>query len=513
MPAFMVRPCVVLTLSALVIPVALGAPEARPPESAALTNVTVVDVQTGQLLPERTVVIEGGRIQAVGATSEVALPTTGNILDGTGKFLIPGLWDMHTHLLWSLDTLEHSLVDMPRDLDSWELWKRYSGPVLDLLVANGVTGIREMWGNFEVARRVEQEGASGDRLVPRVVVAGHMIDGEPPYWPGEVVATTPRRGREVVDSLAAAGTDFIKVYSHLRPEVYHAILERAAERGLPVVGHIPVLVSAAAASEAGQRAVEHLFGIEKGCSSAEEELIDLERQILQARSGGSEGRRDSLSVIWYLRVLETQDDARCRRLLRRLARNRTWQIPTLTTLRGLAYQTAPAMTEDPRLRYVHPGWRESWIPLSDPPEGYQLRRRLYERKLEITRMAMEEGVPILAGSDTWNPYAFPGFGLHDELELLAEAGLSPLQALQSATIEAARFLAAQDSLGTVAEGKVADLVLLDSNPLEDIRNARHIAAVVHRGRVLQREELDEMLESVESAFSDPGRPGGAPPES
>jgi imidazolonepropionase-like amidohydrolase len=470
----------------------------------AIRGATVVDVTDGTLHADRTVLIDGNRIAAVGARADVAVPAHAEIVEAAGGYLIPGLWDMHTHLLWSTDASEHFWVKMPRDLDSWTLWERYYAPSLDLLIANGVTGIREMWGNLEIARRVQAEAAAGVRIAPRIRVAGHQVDGSPPVFPHTLVATTPGRGRALVDSLAAAGADFIKPYSHLAPEVYFAIVERARERGIPVAGHVPNRVPASAAAAAGQRSFEHLIGVVQACSSEEALLLDLSREQIEAKARGDREGMAELDRQWRERVVSTQDRDRCQILLETLARNQTWQVPTLVNNRAAAYQNDPDFINDPRLSYLSPAWRESWLPTSNPEDPwYQLRRQHYARKLEITGLAAQAGVGIMAGSDTPSPFVFPGFGLHDELALLVEAGLSPLEALRAATLNPARFLEATDSLGTVAPGKLADLVLLDANPLEDIRNTQRIHAVVLNGRYLDRRALDALLGSAARHAADP----------
>jgi imidazolonepropionase-like amidohydrolase len=481
-----------------VVPAARGS-ERSGPSALVFVHATIVDVRDGSLLPDRTVIVVGNRIRALGPTDALAVPPGAQVVDARGRYIIPGLWDMHTHLLWSTDASEHSWVEMPRDLDSWTLWERYYAPALDLVIANGVTGIREMWGNLEIARRVQAGAATGVRPAPRIIVAGHQVDGSPPVFPHTLVATTPGRGRALVDSLAAAGADFIKVYSHLAPEVYFAILERAGERGIPVAGHVPFRVPARAAAEAGQRSFEHLIGVVQGCSSEEARLLDLSREQIEAEARGDRDGMAELDRQWRERVVSTQDRDRCRMLLETLARNRTWQVPTLVNNRAAAYQNDPDFINDPRLSYLSPAWRESWLPTSDPEDPwYQLRRQHYARKLEIIGLAAQADVGIMAGSDTPSPFVFPGFGLHDELALLVEAGLSPLEALQAATLNPARYQEATDSLGAVEPGKLADLVLLDANPLEDIRHTQRIAGVVLNGRYLDRRALDALLASAEA---------------
>lgn len=479
-----------------------------------IQDVAIIDVEEGSVAEHRSVVIRDGRIAAIGAAEEVTAPADAEVVDGSGKYLIPGLWDMHTHLLWSTDATEHLFTDMPEAAETWTLWQEYYGPALDLLIANGVTGIRDMWGNLEVVRRVRREAAAGERLAPRISVAGGLVDGPPALWPGLVIVATPLEAREAVDSLFAAGAQFIKIRNRVQPEVFHTLVERAQELGLPVVGHVPWLVPAADASDAGQASIEHATGLAEGCSVVGEELIDLNRRILAAADADERATLDSLESRFFERTLSTQQPDQCRALLRRLAQNGTWLVPTLVLEMGFRGQTSDtAGTGEPLLRYIHSAWRAGWVPENSPygqktSEGYAYRQRMHERRTKITAMAAEEGLQIMAGSDTPNAFVFPGFALHEELELLVEAGLTPLQALQSATINPARFLTAADSLGTVEEGKMADLVILDGNPLEDIRHTRRIHAVVLDGHVLRRDVLDRLLEGVEQAFAHapPARP-------
>jgi imidazolonepropionase-like amidohydrolase len=485
----------------------LTATSAAAQERLAITPVTVVDVTEGALHEDQTVVVEGSRIAAVGPADEVIVPVGATIVNGAGGYLIPGLWDMHTHLLWSTDAAEHYFTDMPEEENSWTLWERYYGPALDLLVANGVTGIREMWGDLEVARHVRQEAVAAERLAPRMVVAGHVIDGPPRLWPGVIVVAAPEEARSAVDSIVAAGGAFIKVRNRVRPEVFQAIARRTQELDIPLAGHVPWLVRAAAAADAGQRSIEHLTGVVEGCSGFHDELLELNRQILEALAEREGAVADSLGARFFTRMLSTQDDTRCRALLGHLARTETWQTPSLVLRRGTDHYLKDGDAKgDSLLKYVHPDWRKSWSPENDPygqktEDIYRQRVWWHERRQEIVGMAAEEGVPMLAGTDTPNAFVVPGFSLHDEMELLVESGLLPLEALQAATINPARFLGAADSLGTVEAGKMADLVLLEANPLEDIRHTQRISAVVLDGQLLRRDELDELLESVEKAYA------------
>lgn len=285
----------------------------------------------------------------------------------------------------------------------------------------------------------------------------------------------------------------VKVYNHLRPEVYRAIIAAAAARQIPVAGHVPYLVTALEASESNQRSFEHLIGVDQACSTQEESLIAISRKQLDAMARSDTAAEAELERQWWDLLIATHDPARCRRVLERLARNRTWQTPTLVNIQKKCVDPATLRSDD-RLSYVPAYIREWWndavpAPGDVSPED-QARCRV---RMSLVSEMEGAGVPLLAGSDAANPFVIWGFSLHEELLLMVEAGLSPLQALQAATLNPARFMEATDSVGKVQSGLLADLVLLDGNPLDDIHNTRKIAAVVLNGRYLDRRELDRLL--------------------
>lgn len=463
-----------LALLLILIVAPAAAQEARTAQLA-LTGVNVVDVVEETVQPDVTLLIDGSRIAALG---DVPVPPNARVIDARGRYVIPGLWDMHVHMTWG----------------NWD--------ISELLVVHGITGARDMWGSLERADALHEAAAAGER-VPRVVMAGNLVDGAPYFWPDATIAATPERGRAVVDSLADAGAPFIKVYDALDPEVYDAIMARAAQRGLPVAGHVPWQIRAAHVSESGQRSIEHAQGVLPGCSSEEDSVLAGAEELFQLLAAGdrSAALQTWLGVIE--RTAETQNDARCRALAERLAANETWVVPTLVALRGNWYRSDSTFRSDPRLKYIPPRMRTSWLPENSfparffTPEDWQIGRRLYRRAVEVVGLLNDVGVPLLAGSDSGVPYAFPGSGLHDELELLVEAGLSNAQALKAATLSPARFLGRSAELGTIEAGKLADLVLLNGNPLEDISNVRKVHAVVLDGAFLPRSDLDAMLENAE----------------
>lgn len=470
----------ILLLAFLVVP--LAAQEAPVGSLLVLRNVNVVDVVEGTVQPSASLLIEGNRIMAIG---DVEIPSDAQVIDASGKYVIPGLWDMHAHLVWG----------------DWNL--------SDLLVAHGVTGVRDMWGSLEQAEALRMAAAAGQPM-PRMIMAGNLVDGTPLFWPDASIAGTPEMGRAVVDSLADAGAPFVKVYDSLAPEVYDAIVTRAAERGLRVAGHVPMRVRAAHASDAGQRSIEHVFGVLPGCSTAEDSLLAGSEAMLRLMAEGSMPAALQAWLGGMKQMTETYDETRCRALAEQLARNETWVVPTLVTLRGTWMRNDSTFRSDSRLKYIPPEMRDSWLPENSFParlyrdQDWRTGQAMYRLAVEVVGLLEGEGVPLLAGSDAVVPYVFAGSGLHDELELLVEAGLSTVQALRTATINPARFLQRSDELGTVEEGKLADLVLLDANPLEDITNIMNIYGVILDGTFMSRSDLDAILAETEGFFIDAG---------
>lgn len=441
-----------------------------------IRDASVVDVGTGAVASGQSLVLTGGRITALGPVSAVTTPAGATIVDGRGAFVIPGLWDMHVHAVNpGLDRI-----------------------FLPLLVAHGITGIRDMWGGWNSLDSARARIGRGEIIGPRLFGAGNLVDGVPPIWPGSLGVATPEAGRRAVDSLARGGAGFIKVYSRLSPEVYRAIVEESKKIGIPFAGHIPTLVPATEASDLGQLTVEHLTNVLLGCSRDEERLRgDVQAAVSSARGWDSAG---VISRGQAQAVLDSYDPARCRDLARRFVRNGTWMVPTITVLRSTAFLDDTTLAHDPRLAFINPGMSAGWNPKQDfrfrtlTPEDWSRRKAAFRRQVEIVGLLKREGVRFLAGTDLANPYIYPGSSLHDELENLVGAGFTPLAALQAATIEPARFLGATDSMGTVARGNVADLVVLEGNPLADIRNTTRIRAVVSGGRLFDRKALDGLLE-------------------
>ena len=463
-------------LAALACFFVVASPGSAAPKPIAIAGVNVIDVTHGAIAAGSTVVLSGGRIVDVGKSANVHIPHSAQVVDGSGRFLIPGLWDMHVHMVFG-DWFPQS-----REI------------VLPLFVANGVTGVRDMGGELEVLQQWRREIGQGKLLGPRIVTSGPMLDGPKPRFPSSVAVASPEDGRKAVDDLKRRGADFIKLQSLMSRESYFAIADEARRQGIVFAGHVPDAIRAVEASNAGQKSIEHLTGVFEGCSNVEDELLR-----------GPKGIK---------RFLETFDDAKAAALIAVFKKNRTWQAPTLVWERGGNLLDQRDLQHDPRARYVPASWKNgAWrrftedILKDQANDDLQTRQRFVAKEIEVVRDMHRAGIPFLAGTDTAaGVYVFPGFSLHEEMQLLVRAGFTPLEALQCATRNPAEYLGKLSEMGTLEKGKVADLVLLDANPLEDIANTQRIASVVAAGQYLSRTDLDRLLRSVEKAAAKHGTP-------
>ena len=434
----------------------------------AITHVTVIDATGAPAQRDMTVIITNRTIVEVGKSSSVAIPKFAAVVDAHGKYLIPGLWDMHVHEIFG-DWIPEDEKITPA-----------------LFVLNGVTGIRDMGGDLEPLKKWRARIAAGDLLGPRMVISGPMLDGPTPAFPSSAPIKDAADGRRVVDELKAAGADFIKIQSLVPADGYFAAAAEAKRQGITFVGHVPDKVRAVDASNAGQKSIEHLTGVFEACSTVEDELMAKPR-------GPGRGR-----------FLSTYDPERARKLIAVFVKNQTWQVPTLYWERGEWLIERTNQGADPLIKFAPMAWRGRTWPMftREISKGWSTdpiaeREAFFQAELKMVGDMNRAGVPILAGTDTAaGVRVYPGFSLHEELSLLVKAGLNPMQALQSATSSAAKFLDLADS-GTIVRGKRADLVLLDADPLTDIGNTRKIRAVFLNGRYLNRTELDQLQNQIQ----------------
>jgi dihydroorotase-like cyclic amidohydrolase len=453
-------------------------------------NVTIIDMTGALLKPDMTVVISGGRILDVGKTQEVRFPKNARVVDATGKFLIPGLWDMHWHLRSERET---------RDV------------LFPLMIANGVTGVRDMFSdcikncavgtNIKVVKKWRREFAAGRLIAPRMLASSQILDGAKPTQVWFYPVANADTARRAVRTFKARGCDFIKIYSLLSRAAYFAVADEAKRQQIPFVGHLPIYITASEASHAGQKSIEHLdFSI--AFSTREAELMKEVALEIERFSGNP-----YFTALVYcaldanlIRAADSYDSQKLVEISQIFVKNGAWFCPTLAYHHADAFHDQKEYAKDPRLKYAPPDILADWAELKSArasmPQRMAEMKRVFPTHLKIIGAMRCAGVNFLAGTDATQIHVVPGFSLHDELAWLVKAGFTPLEALQAATIAPARFMEREKELGTVEAGKFADLALLEANPLDDINHIKKIAAVVINGRYFSKGALQKMLASA-----------------
>ena len=433
-----------------------------PVAATAFVGVTVLPMtRSAPQLADYTVIVTGDRITRVGPRASTPVPDNARRIDGTGKFLMPGLSDMHVHLEYTEDPA-----------------------ILAMFLANGVTTVRNMDGRpfiVEWKKRI----ASGALLGPSIHTAGPLLDGDPPLRPDNTTVRSAVEARAAVLAQHTAGYDFVKVYTNLSADAYRAVLSTARERGLEVSGHVPRTVTWDEALTAGQDSFEHLSDYD---------------DVLEADDSPSKGR-----YTWFKRFLVMPlDAAKITAVAQRQSRSTTWTVPTLVQAdreiaRPAQVQTWLAAPESSLIPAEARAFWQQQVARSTSrmgEEDWAVIQKGSANRLEVVRALHKAGVRLLAGTDTPNPFVVPGFSLADELANLTRAGLTPFDALAASTREAATFLGQSNEWGTVEAGKRSDLVLLDADPLKDIANVRAISGVMVRGRWLAAADLKGALKTL-----------------
>lgn len=473
-------------------------------QTLVLRNVTIIDGTGAAPQPSMTVVITGTRIAEIG--SSVRVPPQAQVVDATGKFLIPGLWDMHIHL--------RGEVPVARFRTYGEF----------LLLANGITGVRVMAGLPEF-HKMQRAIEAGEAMGPRMAIASRNMDGLIPRQPlppalgdaageaeewrsvnlGQEIprafqVTNPAQAREAIAVSKRSGVEFVKIHNELTPEAYFALANEAKAQGLYLTGHVPTGISVAALSDSGMRSLEHFGGMLEGCSTREEELLKASLNALSLPPAERNRRNTEIRRM----AADSFSAEKCAALAARLVRNNTWLSPTFMPAGGI--RAVSARNAD-LAKYVPAPLRKRWqeqaaaAPEPSPPsrEEQDLAKLVDARRHEIVTIMKRAGVQFVVGTDSGGAWRIPGRSLHEALEELNKAGLTPMDVIQAATSSSARLLRKDNELGTVQAGKLADLVLLDANPLEQITNTRQINAVVVNGRLLDRKTLDETLAQLAAA--------------
>lgn len=472
-------------------PIAQAPP--RTPVDLAVAGVSVIDVRDGSVTPQRTILIAGSRIVAVDASSERYAPA--RTVDASGRFALPGLWDNHVHFGGG-----DALIGENRDL-------------LPLFIAHGITTVRDMAGDLSPSVLEWRDAVKAGTLVgPTIYTSGPKIEGIDSIWPGDLEVGSEGEVRAALDRLAAMRVDFIKITENtLTPALYRYALGEATRRGFRTSAHIPVAVTIDEASAAGLRSIEHMSYLLRAGSPREAALS-------AAVGAGTLSAGDAVT-----QMIDTFDPVVAAAAFRQLAARRTAVTPTLNGSRILAYLDRDTHAHDDYLQYLGAGLKATYEgrvtrAANDDAAAVARRHARYEKSATLLPMLQRAGVTILAGTDAGflNSFNYPGIGLHEELEVFVKAGLTPREALAASVVNGPAWIGAAATHGAIEAGKVADILLLDRNPLDDIRATRAIHAVVLAGRgdsgrtstptYLGRADLDRMLSDVRTRAAATVRP-------
>jgi imidazolonepropionase-like amidohydrolase len=469
-------------LFAMVVAAAMAAaPTAaagREPADLLIRHATVIDVASGKAAPNRAVAVRGNDIVAVGPDKAVARSFTAKQnIDASGKFVMPGLWDMHMHFGGGPELVEENKALLP------------------LYVAYGVTSVRDCAADIsDSVLAWRSEVAAGSLLGPTIYTSGPKLEGYKPLWKGTIEVGMPTEVDAALDRLQAMKVDFVKITDNtLKPEIFEYAVKAAKARGLKTSAHTPFALTIEQAARDGLGSVEHLDYLIKA-GSPEEAAIGADYVAGKLTYGAASDR-----------FVETFDPTYAKAEYARLKQLGVYVTPTLNMSRILAYLDREDHRGDAALAYIGPGLRKTYEwrverAAKSTPAQVAARHREYELSVKVLPMLRDAGIPILAGTDAGylNSFNYPGQGLHDELQRYVEAGLTPREALASATITGPAFLGHAGRYGAIAKGKAADILILDANPLKDIGATRAVRGVVLHGKWLDRAALDGMLAEAKS---------------
>jgi hypothetical protein len=443
-------------------------------------NVRIVDVETGLISELKDIEIRDGTINSIKPSGATLLEGS-RVLDGQGGFVLPGLWDSHVHVFSSAE--EHQTA-------------------FKLYLLNGVTGIRDMGAMLplEKQKRIVASVEDGTIIGPRVVLSGAWIDASPGSWPGMFLADTPVQGRERVREIVAQGWAAAKTYSMLAEDTYLAIADESKKLGIPLVGHIPESVTLQTVVKAGQNGIEHFGRVTAACSTEEKAMVTRVAAALKATDPRTAMIKEMATHNKI--ILDTWNLELCKRILTDMASARLHISPTLIV--SDFYVGKRPNVEDIKMRTlpaaVPKAWRQPDFRLDAMTDEL---RALADQSIALSwkkfKMAYDAGVPILASTDSSfaNPYIFHGYSLLDELDRYVEAGLTPREALSTATVTPPRFFRLSDQDRKIAAGRRADLLILDSNPFDGLSTLRKPRAVIANGRIFDRSALQALQEELE----------------
>lgn len=445
-----------------------------------ITNANIVDIDNNRIVANHTLAISSDTIQAIGNTRNFSKYKAHRYVNAGGKYIIPGLWDMHVHFRGG-DTLI-----------------RENKALFPLFLAHGITTVRDCGGDIApavIAWRKQLE--SGLLISPRILTSGPKLDGFKSSWPGSLEVETPDQIAKALDSLQKLKVDFVKIYdSRISREAYLEIIRQAEKRGMKTTGHMPFTVKLTEAVEQGLDASEHLFYVFKACSAKEDSIT----QLIQTRQQTDKpiGLFTALPLLY-----DTYDNATAEKLFNQLAQKKVAVIPTLFVSRTMAELKQMQHSRDSLLAYIDPKIQATYQSRVNSAKRQSDEATQFLKKFDTKSNSMilpmyKAGVQIIAGSDcgAFNSFVYPGSSLHEELKLLVAAGLTPAQALRTATINGAKFMGLDGFYGSIQVGKSADLVILDSNPLTDINAVSRVNAINSKSRFYTKKDLVGLLQTI-----------------
>lgn len=456
-------------------------------QATCITNISTIDPEDG-LKSNQTVVIQNGKITKIAKTDEFHLSEDNNIIDGTGKYMIPGLWDAHVHFAFMEEL----------------------APIMfDLFLAYGITSVRDTGGKIDFVKTWKDKSLEKPTTSPRVMIAGPLLDGMPNVYDGSDPSRPPLSVgssdvaalTDNINILIEKEVDLLKAYEMLTPLQFEALHKMAQENGLKVTGHVPLSMDVITASNMGMNSMEHLRNIELSCASNSDELLAQRKQLLQRGKNDQGGiLRSRIHSAQRANAIENYSEEKANEVLEALYKNKTWQIPTLALSTGFTERPFAKKAFQESFKYLPSATEENWKNritelMKNKPSEFNLRYTDWLNNM-VSKIN-KKGIDIMAGTDCPIFFLTPGRSLHEELAVLVKAGLSPLEALQSATIKPAEYFGIENELGSIKENMYADLLILDANPLDDINNTLKINTVIKQGNVINREALDEKLESLD----------------
>ena len=452
----------------------------------AIKNVNIIDAQKG-LQAHKTVFLKGNRIIKITGSEAPTISSPTKLIDGTNKYLIPGLWDAHVHL---------SFI------------KELTPAMFRLFLAHGITSIRDTGGQLPLVLPEREKARKDPKNTPRVMIAGPLLDGVPTVYDGStpfnphlgIGAGSVEQAAKNADEMIAAKVDLLKAYEMLTPEAFQTIINKGKNAGLPITGHVPLSMDVVEASALGMSSMEHLRNLEFACSKDWKELLIKRQQMLfEGKEEIGSTLRRNIHTAQRTHAVQNQDPQRRTVVLQQLAKNETWQIPTMSIMMAGAERFITREDWKASFNLLPTPVKNKWktdleqyaaTPVPDATKAYA------NWFFEMIGHLKAAKVPIMAGTDCPIFFLTPGYSLHEELALLVKGGLSPLEAIEAATLKPAQYFNIDQELGLIQEGFLADLVLLDANPLEDIRNTIKINAVIREGKLHDRVALDAILQEL-----------------